>query len=106
MSAEEINNLRQQKETEMKMIEQKEREKAIAEGKEADPEGKYSGGENGNRPKLEGSGMTGGSGTGTTRGGSGTTTRGGSSSTTRGGTGSGSGATVKNPNAGATTRKK
>jgi len=106
MSAEEINNLRQQKETEMKMIEQKEREKAIAEGKEADPEGKYSGGENGNRPKLEGSGMTGGSGTGTTRGGSGTTTRGGSGSTTRGGTGSGSGATVKNPNAGAATRKK
>ena len=74
MSAEEITKLRAEKEAEMKMIEQKEREKAAAEGKEADPEGKYNGQNGKQPPKFEGgsmgSGTRGGSGTGTsTRGG-------------------------------------
>jgi hypothetical protein len=82
MSADEITKLRAEKEAEMKMIEQKEREKAAAEGKEADPEGKYSG-ENGKQPpKLDGGSM--GS---STRGGTGTSTRGGN--TGGGNTGSG-----------------
>ena len=100
MSAEEITKLRQEKETEMKMVEQKEREKAAAEGKDSDPEGKYSGGNGKERPKLDGGVLGGGSGS-STRGGSGSgSTRGGSTGSGTGSTRNGGGTnSSKDPNA-------
>ena len=116
MSPDEIARLKEQKETEMKMIEEKEREKAIAEGKDVDPEGKYNG-ENGKKPALEGGKLGGTKAIG--GGGSGSGTRGGSGSIgggSRGGSGSGSGGNsggsggnnsgTKNSGSNAATKKK
>ena len=96
--------MKQQKDEEMRMVEQKEREKAAAEGKDIDPEGKYNGENRKRPPALEGGKLDGerggfgsnnslGSGSGS-RGGSGGIgggSRGGSGSGSRGGSGSGSG---------------
>ncbi len=105
MSAEEIAKIRQEKEAEAQMIEQKKREKAAAEGKEADPEGKYDGNNGKPKPKLDG-GTLGGSSGSTTNGGTstGSGTRGGTGSGTGNGTRTGSGSnSSKDPNA---TRKR
>ncbi|MBR5118611.1 MAG: OmpA family protein [Muribaculaceae bacterium] len=104
MSPEEITRLRQEKETEMKMIEEKEREKALAEGKKDDPDplGKYNGENGKNKPKLEGgilpSGGSGSSSSGSTGSGS----RGGSG-TTRGNSGANS--STKKPGSASATKK-
>ena len=78
-----------------KMEEQKAREKAAAEGKDPDPEGKYSGGKE-NKPMLEGSGAFGKE----SGSGSGTGTGSGKASGSGSGTGSGSGNATKRPAAG------
>ena len=92
---EEVARMKEEAAVMQKMEEQKAREKAAAEGKDPDPEGKYSGGKE-NKPMLEGSGAFGkesGSGSGT---GSGSGKASGSGS----GTSSGSGNATKRPAAG------
>ncbi len=103
MSAEEIAKIKQERENEMKMIEQKEREKAAAEGKEVDPLGKYNGDNpNAKKPTLEGTGITPGKpgGQGGTGSGSGGSGRGGGS-----GSGGGTNSTKKPSGANATKKK-
>ena len=101
MSAEEIAKIKQERENDMKMIEQKEREKAAAEGKEVDPLGKYNGEDpKAKKPSLEGTGIISGGQRGT---GSGS----GSGSGRTGGSGSGGGTnSTKKPSGANATKKK
>lgn len=94
---EEITKMKEEAAIMKKMEAEKEREKAIAEGREKDPEGKYSGQDGKERPKLDG-GVLGGStrpGTGGRPSGSGTGT----------GNGAGTGATRKSSDPSATRKR-
>ncbi len=105
MSAEEIAKLRQEKQEEMMMVEQKEREKAAAEGKEADPLGKYNGeNPNGKKPTLEGTGIISG-GNGGSGSGSGSGTGSGSGRGNSTGSGGGTNSSKKPSGANATKKK-
>ena len=90
---EEVARMKEEAAVMQKMEEQKAREKAAAEGKDPDPEGKYSGGKE-NKPMLEGSGAFG------KESGSGSGTGSGKASGSGSGTGSGSGNATKRPAAG------
>ena len=94
---EEITKMKEEAAIMKKMEAEKEREKAIAEGREKDPEGKYSGQDGKERPKLDG-GVLGGStrpNTGGRPSGSGTGT----------GNGAGTGATRKSSDPSATRKR-
>ena len=94
---EEITKMKEEAAIMKKMEAEKEREKAIAEGREKDPEGKYSGQDGKERPKLDG-GVLGGStrpNTGGRPSGSGTGT----------GNGAGTGATRKSSDPNATRKR-
>lgn len=98
-SPEEIAKAKQEQETMKQMEAQKEREKAIASGKELDPEGKYNNSSDSKNAKLE---TTNPQGTG---GGVVKPKPGGTGGGNRGG-GTGSGATTKNPDLNATSKKR